>query len=237
MTYLEDNCLNKLSFKPIFFKRYVDDIITGIPSTDVDSMLHCFNSYHPRLQFTFETELDKTSNFLDIKIIRKSKGLVFDWYIKPTSSGRFIDFNSSHPKCHKVGLICHLVDKAVKLSDKEFHDKNLEIVKRILYNNNFPKKFVLGHIKKRVFNISSKNNNPSESSRNFSPESILCVQIFEEFENLSVEKKTLSTALGFEPRSFDCRSTALTTELHRGPTSNSPQEDLLISLSGSALRL
>ena len=33
--------------------------------------------------------------------------------------------------------------------------------------------------------------------------------IFKEFENLSVEKITLSTALGFEPRSFDCRSTAL----------------------------
>ena len=31
--------------------------------------------------------------------------------------------------------------------------------------------------------------------------------IFKEFENLSVEKKTLSTALGFEPRPFDCRST------------------------------
>ena len=29
-----------------------------------------------------------------------------------------------------------------------------------------------------------------------------------------MEKKTLSTALGFEPRSFDYRSTALTTELH-----------------------
>ena len=42
-----------------------------------------------------------------------------------------------------------------------------------------------------------------------------------------MEKKTLTTALGFEPWSFDCRSTALTTELHRRSTS-SPQEDLLI---------
>ena len=58
-----------------------------------------------------------------------------------------------------------------------------------------------------------------------------------EFENLCVEKKTLSTALGFEPRSFDYRSTALATELHRRPISPSPQEDLLISPSGSALRL
>ena len=41
---------------------------------------------------------------------------------------------------------------------------------------------------------------------------------FKEFENLSVEKKTLSTARGFEPRSFDCRLTVLTTELHRRPT-------------------
>ena len=55
--------------------------------------------------------------------------------------------------------------------------------------------------------------------------------------NLSVEKKTLSTAIGFEPRPFDCRSTALTTALHRLPTSPSPQENLLISPSGSALRL
>ena len=31
--------------------------------------------------------------------------------------------------------------------------------------------------------------------------SVIFIQIFKEFENLSVEKKTLSTALGFEPRS------------------------------------
>ena len=60
---------------------------------------------------------------------------------------------------------------------------------------------------------------------------------FTKFQNLSVEKKTLSTALGYEPRSFDCRSTALYTELHRRPTSLFPQEDLLISPSGTALRL
>ena len=30
------------------------------------------------------------------------------------------------------------------------------------------------------------------------------LDIFKEFENLSVQKKTLSTALGFEPRPFDC---------------------------------
>ena len=56
-------------------------------------------------------------------------------------------------------------------------------------------------------------------------------------DGLSVEKKTLSTALGFDPWYFDCRSTALTTELHRCPTSPSPQEDLVISPGGSAFLL
>ena len=31
------------------------------------------------------------------------------------------------------------------------------------------------------------------------------INYLKNFENLSVEKKTLSTALGFEPKSFDCR--------------------------------
>ena len=50
-------------------------------------------------------------------------------------------------------------------------------------------------------------------------------------------KKTLSTALGFEPRSFDCRSTVLTTELHRRPTSPSPQEDLTLLKISEFLRV
>ena len=57
------------------------------------------------------------------------------------------------------------------------------------------------------------------SSRNHSNNSLSerkekYIQIPKEFENLIVEKKTFSTALGFEPRSFDCRSTALTGSNH-----------------------
>ena len=66
---------------------------------------------------------------------------------------------------------------------------------------------------------------------------LLIILNIEEFENLSVEKKTLWTALGFVSRSFRTWSTALTTEQHRLPTSLSTQEDLFISPSGSALRL
>ena len=70
-------------------------------------------------------------------------------------------------------------------------DKNILKVN----NNNYFKQFLWKKILK--FKVLS--------NLNFlwSPE---WVQIFKEFENLSVEKKMLSTALGFEPRSFDCWS-------------------------------
>ena len=38
---------------------------------------------------------------------------------------------------------------------------------------------------------------------------IIIIFNIKEFENFSVEKKTLSTALRFEPRFFDCRSTEI----------------------------
>ena len=52
-------------------------------------------------------------------------------------------------------------------------------MKKILYENNFPEKFVLGRIKKILCNINRRNNNLTESSRNFTSESILCVPYIE----------------------------------------------------------
>ena len=49
MDDLESECLQKLSFKPIFFYRYVDDIITCIPNSELNEMLNTFNSYNNRL--------------------------------------------------------------------------------------------------------------------------------------------------------------------------------------------
>ena len=50
---------------------------------------------------------------------------------------------------------------------------------------------------------------------------LILSEAFKEFENLSVEKKTLSTALGFEPRSPDCLSTKLIrANMNRSDTKN-----------------
>jgi len=51
-----------------------------------------FNSFHPRLQFTIE--IGGNLNFLDVTNIKNNNVLEFDFYIKPTFSGRFLSFLS-----------------------------------------------------------------------------------------------------------------------------------------------
>ncbi|KYN43063.1 hypothetical protein ALC56_02502, partial [Trachymyrmex septentrionalis] len=121
MQDLKSEVLSAFDFHiPLF--RYVNDIVMAVPSKRIYNVSHTFNNFYPRLQFTFEIG---GINFLDsIKTIKKNV-LQFDWYQKPTYSGRILNFWSQHPISQKRGVISGLVDKAFLLSHRDFHGKNL----------------------------------------------------------------------------------------------------------------
>ena len=79
-------------------------------------LLEQFNLFHPRLQFISEVGEDEI-NFLDVTISINGNRFGFDWYRKPTFSGRFLNFNSNHPMAQKRGTILSLIDRAFLLSD------------------------------------------------------------------------------------------------------------------------
>ncbi|RLU23515.1 hypothetical protein DMN91_003720 [Ooceraea biroi] len=138
MEDLELYCIGQLGFGLLIFYRYVDDIFTILPNDEVQHVIDVFNSYHPRLKFTCETEIDDGLSFLDTTVIRDGGRLVTNWYRKPTFSGRYISFLSNHPDKQKVGVIKSLVDRALLLSDPRFHTSNINVVKEILMNNCYP---------------------------------------------------------------------------------------------------
>jgi len=78
---LEERALNTLRFKPLFYFRYVDDILLTVPSDSIELTLVTFNSFHDRLQFTSEVEADRKINFLDVTLI-VDNSLIFDWFHK-----------------------------------------------------------------------------------------------------------------------------------------------------------
>lgn len=151
MEDLEIECLGKLTFTPIIYKRFMDDGFSIIPSNKIDEMITIFNEADSRIKFTYEVEKDGVLNFLDIKIIRNNDGsLSTNWYQKPTYSGRYLNYFSSHPVQHKRGVVNSLVDRAILLSDRKYHSENLAKVKQVLSWNCYPSDFVENSIKKRL---------------------------------------------------------------------------------------
>lgn len=96
---LEKKAIAILSFPLPFYTRYVDDIVLAVPSSMLNNVLTTFNSFHSRLQFTMKEGNDNRLNFLDVTIMVNNNLIKFDWYHKPTFSGRFLNFESQHPLC------------------------------------------------------------------------------------------------------------------------------------------
>jgi hypothetical protein len=66
-------------------------------------MLEEFNTVHPNLKFTLETETHNKINYLDITINKQDK-LTFGIYRKPTTTDIIIHNKSCHPNEHKNQL-------------------------------------------------------------------------------------------------------------------------------------
>jgi hypothetical protein len=88
---------------PTFIKKYVDDILALITKRrnyigdPIEEFLQCLNAVHPRIQFTFEKEVQRTIPFLDCLIKRHLTGqVVTTVYRKPTDTNIVIKAASCH---------------------------------------------------------------------------------------------------------------------------------------------
>lgn len=85
-----------------FIVKYVDDIFAIVKAKDVDIIVSTLNKYHNKLQFTIEREKNSSIPFLDVLISRKNNQILLNWYSKPISSGRIINFLSAQPLKYKL---------------------------------------------------------------------------------------------------------------------------------------
>jgi len=66
MQDLKENILNSLNIRPPLYYRYVDDILSALEE-EIHNIFKKFNSYHHRLKFTMEIEVNRRLNFFDFK--------------------------------------------------------------------------------------------------------------------------------------------------------------------------
>ena len=116
---LLDECILQLKENDItikFMVKYVDDIFAIVNKTDTEIILETFNTYHNKLQFTIEKEINNKIPFLDMQIIRQDNTIITDWYKKPTSSGRIINYFSTQPKNQKINTLYNIINKVIDIS-------------------------------------------------------------------------------------------------------------------------
>ena len=138
MEKLLDSCIDKLDEKPKIITKYVDDLFCIVKNSSVDNILSTFNSFHDDINFTIEEECISKIPYLDTLIIRNGNNLLMDWYQKPTASGRIINYYSKHPRRIIINTARNLIERVLRISDKEFHENNIEKIKNILRDNNYP---------------------------------------------------------------------------------------------------
>jgi len=138
----------KFPYQPPFFKKYVDDNITLIPKIHIDETLQKLNSYHSKIQFTKENQVNNKIPFLDLQLIIENNHIITDYYRKPTSSGRILNFYSAHPFHMKFNTILNFAKRIKRLSDRRFDTTNIDIITTTLEKNNYPPKIIRSILKK-----------------------------------------------------------------------------------------
>lgn len=156
MQFIEEKIIKKLN-NITFYKRYVDDIIIAANKNNIDSIFNTFNNIHSRLKFTLEKETNNSINFLDITLIKNINGSInTNWYRKHIKTDRYLNFNSFTTIKYKKSLITSLVDRAILLSSKKFHNQNINKIESILLKNNYPHDFIKKQIKLRINTLNNR---------------------------------------------------------------------------------
>ena len=136
-----DDC--PLSFAPVFYARYVDDIFVLLKSLgDVERLATYLSAKHVNIKFTFEIERDGVLPFLDVNVFRDANGFSTTVHRKDTFSGVFTNFNAFLPDIYKKGLISTLLYRAYMINSS-YHSLHVEIeeLRKIFRRNAYPNSF------------------------------------------------------------------------------------------------
>ena len=127
MGYLEVNLFYKIkqvlgSEIAIYFwntyRRYLDDgfILWDTRLGDFQKVFEIMNNMHKSINFTMELSEDSL-NYLDITIYKTPEGIKTKSYTKPTDSGTFLPYDSSHPHHCKINIPFNMTRRTRALTD------------------------------------------------------------------------------------------------------------------------
>ena len=142
----ERKCLREcpVSYAPIFYKRYVDDIFVLLKSENhVNNLLFSLNCKHPNIRFSCEIEKDRSLASLDTDVDRGNNKFETSVHRKSTFSGVYTNYRSFIATEYKSSLITTLLYRSFTIVS-DYHKLHEEIVKlkSVLRQNGYPTRFL-----------------------------------------------------------------------------------------------
>ena len=161
---LADIFMSKLENDPLLqtirqfscYCRYVDDIfVIGDQGLDFTTLLNKFNTAHPSIKFSLETETNNCLNFLDVNITwRDNRTLRRAIFRKPTWTGQYIHFDSFIPLKTKRNLIKSLTARTTRICSNDTIEQELEHLKQVFIQNGYPLRFITTNMDKAKHQMS-----------------------------------------------------------------------------------
>ena len=158
MAKIENAILRHSSNKPIFWKRFIDDVFTMWDTSrdKIEKFLLEANSFHPTIKFTAEISETETT-FLDTIVYKgdrfhKESILDVRTHYKPTETFHYTNFYSCHPPGVAKGFI---KGEALRLlrtnSSPQTFEENITNFATRLKNRGYPTAIVEKHLSEVKF--------------------------------------------------------------------------------------
>ncbi|MEL6606480.1 MAG: reverse transcriptase domain-containing protein, partial [Cyanobacteria bacterium J06614_10] len=152
MCHLEEQYLSQCpsNFKPVFYKRYVDDtfVLFKDPS-HANMFLNFINNFHNNIKFTLDSESDGQLSFLDILVSRNFDKFETSVFRKNTFTGLGLNFFSYCSLNFKLNSCRTLLHRAFSVCSTwaKFHDEIRRLTK-YFQDNCYPSHIFPRFIKK-----------------------------------------------------------------------------------------
>ena len=129
--------------KPIIYVRYVDDCFLLLENMEQLERIKQKFEAESVLKFTYEKEKSKSLSFLDCLVNRSNNKFTTSVFVKSTNLGDCLNFNSICPGKYKTGMIKTFLHRGFAIcSDWATFHREIQRIKQILTNNNFPMELI-----------------------------------------------------------------------------------------------
>ena len=158
MAKIEKEILRQSSIKPIFWKRFIDDVISvwDTSRNAIEEFLLKANNFHPTIKFTAEISETETT-FLNTKVyngVRFNKDSILEvrTHFKPTGKFQHTNFYSCHPPGVTKGFIKGEALRLLRTNSSEItFEENMRNFSTRLKNRDYPATTVEKHLSEVIF--------------------------------------------------------------------------------------